>query len=74
MPRGSQRAYFDLTLAHGTTTTASFCTIHPESVEAYFAEAHARNLRAFGGKTCMDRNAPEGLRDTAQRPMTTARR
>jgi guanine deaminase len=59
--------YFDLTLAGGSTTTASFCTSHPESVEAYFAEAHARNLRAFGGKTCMDRNAPEGLCDTAQR-------
>jgi guanine deaminase len=59
--------YFDLTLAHGTTTVASFCTSHPESVEAYFAEAEARGLRALGGKTCMDRNAPAGLTDTAQR-------
>ena len=59
--------YFDLTLANGTTTTVSYCTIHPESVEAYFAEARRRGLRALGGKTCMDRDtAPEGLRDTAQ--------
>ncbi|SLN71593.1 Guanine deaminase [Roseovarius albus] len=58
--------YFDLTLQNGTTTTVSYCTIHPESVDAYFAEASTRRLRALGGKTCMDRNAPEGLRDTAQ--------
>lgn len=58
--------YFDLTTAHGTATTCSFCTIHPASVDAYFAEAQRRGLRVVGGKTCMDRNAPDGLRDTAQ--------
>ncbi|MHC0053847.1 guanine deaminase [Actibacterium sp. D379-3] len=58
--------YFDLLLAQGTTTVCSYCTIHPESVDAYFSAARARGLRALGGKTCMDRNAPEGLRDTAQ--------
>ncbi len=59
--------YFDLTLSNGTTTVCSYCTIHPESVDAFFAEAEKRRLRAFAGKTCMDRDtAPEGLRDTAQ--------
>lgn len=58
--------YLDLTRANGTTTMCSFCTIHPESVEAFFAEAQRRNQRVIAGKTCMDRNAPEGLRDTAQ--------
>lgn len=58
--------YFDLTLSNGTTTVASYCTIHPESVDAYFDEAQRRGLRALAGKTCMDRNAPEGLRDSAQ--------
>ncbi|MFD1911756.1 guanine deaminase [Halodurantibacterium flavum] len=57
---------FDLTLANGTTTLCSYATIHPESVDAFFTEAQARGLRALAGKTCMDRNAPEGLRDTAQ--------
>ncbi|MEP3330136.1 guanine deaminase [Sedimentitalea sp.] len=58
--------YLDLTTAHGTTTMCSFATIHPESVEAFFAEAQRRNQRVVTGKTCMDRNAPEGLRDTPQ--------
>ena len=56
----------DLALLNGTTTAASFCTIHPESVEALFSEAQARGMRMVAGKTCMDRNAPGGLRDTAQ--------
>ncbi len=58
--------YFDLTLANGTTTVASYCTIHPESVEAFFAEAEVRGLAVLAGKTCMDRNAPDGLKDTVQ--------
>jgi len=58
--------YFDLALANGTTSMCSFGTVHPASVDAFFAEAEARNMRVAGGKTCMDRNAPEGLCDTAQ--------
>ena len=58
--------YLNLTAAHGTTTMCSFCTIHPESVEAFFTAAQARGQRVVAGKTCMDRNAPDGLRDTAQ--------
>ena len=58
--------YFDLTLSNGTTSVCSYCTIHPESVDAFFAAAQTRNQRVWAGKTCMDRNAPDGLRDTAQ--------
>ncbi|MDA5093392.1 guanine deaminase [Aliiroseovarius sp. KMU-50] len=58
--------YFDLVTATGTTTTVSYCTIHPESVEAYFTAAQSRGLRVLGGKTCMDRNAPDTLVDSAQ--------
>lgn len=60
------RAFFDEQLRNGITCSASFCTIHPGSVDAFFAEAERRGLRAVGGKVMMDRNAPEGLRDTAQ--------
>ncbi|MGB1034602.1 MAG: guanine deaminase, partial [Primorskyibacter sp.] len=58
--------YLDLTTDHGTTTVCSYATIHPTSVEALMAEAQTRGQRLYTGKTCMDRNAPDGLRDTAQ--------
>ncbi len=56
----------DLALANGTTMLTSFCTIHPGSVDAFFEAAEARGMAAFAGKTCMDRNAPDGLRDDAR--------
>ncbi|TCO70891.1 guanine deaminase [Rhodovulum euryhalinum] len=59
--------YLDLLLAHGTTTVASYCTTHPAGVDAFFAAAEARGMRVVAGKTCMDRNAPEGLCDTPER-------
>lgn len=58
--------YLDLLLDHGTTSVASFCTIHPESVDALFNAAATRNMAVVAGKTCMDRNAQDGLRDTAK--------
>jgi guanine deaminase len=62
--RATAETCLDLMLAHGTTTVCSYATIHPDSVDAVFAAAQARGLRALAGKTCMDRHAPEGLRDT----------
>ncbi len=56
----------DLALAHGTTTLTSFCTIHPESVDAFFDAAAVRRMAVVAGKTCMDRNAPDNLRDTVK--------
>ncbi|WP_187430883.1 Guanine deaminase [Roseobacter fucihabitans] len=58
--------YLDLALDHGTTTMCSYATIHPISVEAFFEQAAARGMRVVAGKTCMDRNAPADLCDTAQ--------
>ena len=60
------RGTLDLALAHGTTTLTSFCTIHSQSVDALFEAAAARNMAVVAGKTCMDRNAPDTLRDSAQ--------
>lgn len=58
--------FFDLLTNHGTTTAAAFCSVHKGSAEAFFEEAEQRNMRVVGGKTMMDRNAPDGLRDTPQ--------
>ena len=66
--------YVDLALAQGTTSMCSYATIHPASVDAFFTAASARGMRVWAGKTCMDRNAPEGLRDTAQSAYDDSRR
>ena len=58
--------FFDEMTRHGTTTAVAYCSVHPESAEAFFDEAAARNLRMIGGKVLMDRNAPAALRDTPQ--------
>ena len=58
--------YVEFALRNGTTSMASYCTIHPESVEAFFAAAADRNMCVVAGKTCMDRNAPDGLRDSVK--------
>lgn len=54
-------------LRNGTTTAAVYCTVHPESAEAFFAASHRRNTRMVAGKVMMDRAAPPGLLDTAER-------
>lgn len=59
-------AFFDELIRHGTTTAAAYCTVHPQSADAYFAEAAKRNMLMLGGKVMMDRNAPEKLTDSAQ--------
>jgi guanine deaminase len=58
--------FMDELLSNGTTTAAAYCSVHPESVDAYFSAAEARGMRMIGGKVMMDRNAPDALRDTAQ--------
>ncbi len=60
------RLYLDEMVRHGTTTAATYCSVHKASAEALFAEAHSRNMLTITGKVMMDRNAPEGLRDTPQ--------
>ncbi len=66
--------YLDLVAANGTTTVCTYATIHPASVDAIFTAAQSRGMRLYAGKTCMDRNAPEGLRDTPQSAYDDSRR
>ncbi|RED53852.1 guanine deaminase [Aestuariispira insulae] len=58
--------FFKELLRAGTTTAAAFCTVHPQSVDAFFSEAAKLDLRMVAGKVMMDRHAPEALTDTAQ--------
>lgn len=61
------KLFFRELLGAGTTTAVVYCTVHPGSVEAFFAESERFNTRMIAGKVLMDRNAPEALMDTAQR-------
>lgn len=61
------KLFFREILGAGTTTALVYCTVHPGSVEAFFAESERFNTRMIAGKVLMDRNAPAGLLDTAQR-------
>jgi guanine deaminase len=50
----------------GTTTAMVYCSVHQESVDAFFGAAEARNLRMAAGKVMMDRHCPGFLQDTAE--------
>jgi guanine deaminase len=65
--RAIARAFLGECLRNGTTTAAVFCTVHAHSVDVFFEEAEALGLAMVAGKVLMDCNAPEALRDTAQR-------
>ncbi|TYK66648.1 guanine deaminase [Colwellia echini] len=60
------KIFLDELMRNGTTTALVFGTVHPESVEAFFTEAQARNLRMIAGKVMMNTNCPDDLSDTAE--------
>lgn len=60
------RFFLDELVRCGTTTAMVYCTVHPQSVDAFFNESEKRNLRMVAGKVMMDRNCPDFLQDTAE--------
>jgi guanine deaminase len=64
--RATAEHFLDECLRNGTTSASVYCTVHPESVDAFFASAETRGMRMAGGKMMMDRNAPQPLLDTAE--------
>jgi guanine deaminase len=65
--------FLDELARNGTTTALVFCTVHPASVEAFFAAAARRRLCMIAGKVLMDRNAPDDLCDTPTRAAQESR-
>ncbi len=61
------RFFLDELFRQGTTSAMVYCTVHPQSVDAFFTESEARGARMIAGKVMMDRNAPPGLTDDPQR-------
>ena len=60
------RFFLDEMFRQGTTTAVVYCTVRPESVDAFFTESERRGARMIAGKVMMDRNAPAALTDAPQ--------
>ena len=61
------RVFLRECLRAGTTTAAVYCTVFPQSVDAFFEESAKLGTRMIAGKVLMDRNAPAALIDTPTR-------
>ncbi len=59
--------FLDELLRNGTTTAMVYGSVHPASVDAFFAESERRGTCMIAGKVMMDRGAPDPLLDTAER-------
>jgi guanine deaminase len=58
--------FLDRLITHGTTSAMAFSSVHRQSAEALFAAAERRHMAIITGKTMMDRDVPEAVRDTAE--------
>jgi guanine deaminase len=58
--------FLDQLMRSGTTTAMVYCTVHKESVDAFFSASTKRGLRMVAGKVLMDRHCPDFLADTAE--------
>ena len=61
--RAAAEAFLDRLVQHGTTAAVVFSTVHRSATDTFFAVAERRGQAIVSGKTLMDRNAPEALRD-----------
>ena len=59
-------AFIEELLRNGTTSAAVYCTVHPQSVDAFFEASSRFDTLMLAGKVLMDRNAPAALLDTPE--------
>ena len=68
--RAAAERFLDRLVQHGTTAALVFSSVHAGAADALFCAAERRGHAIVSGKTMMDRNAPEALRDD---PLSGAR-
>jgi len=61
--------FLDELRRNGVTTALTFCTSHPQSVDALMEEAERRRLRLVAGKVLQDRHSPDGVRDQTEQSL-----
>lgn len=62
--------FLDRLAANGTTSALVFCSVHKVCADVLFAAAEKRGMALITGKTMMDRDVPDAVRDD---PETGAR-
>lgn len=58
--------FLDRLAANGTTSAMVFSSVHKQCADALFAAGEKRRMAILTGKTMMDRDVPEAVRDTAE--------
>jgi guanine deaminase len=61
--REAAARFFSDLKANGTTTACVYTTVHKDSTDVAFEEAHRSGLRIFMGKVMMDQNSPAFLQE-----------
>ena len=56
-------------MRNGVTTALTFCSSHPQSVDAFFTKAQQNGLRMMAGKVLMDQHSPDGVRDETEQSL-----
>jgi guanine deaminase len=67
--QGVATVFLDELQRNGVTTALTFCTSHPQSVDALMQESERRGLRMIAGKVLQDRHSPDGVRDDTQQSL-----
>jgi len=58
--------FLDRLVTNGTTSAMVFSSVHKSCAEALFAAAEKRRMAVMTGKTMMDRDVPQAVRDTPE--------
>ncbi|MDE2607420.1 MAG: guanine deaminase [Burkholderiales bacterium] len=66
---GVAEVFLDELVRNGVTTALTFCTSHPQSVDALMAASERRGLRMIAGKVLQDRHSPDGVRDATEQSL-----
>ena len=66
---GVAQVFLDELLRNGVTSALTFCTSHPNSVDALMEVAGERRLRLIAGKVLQDRHSPDGVRDDTEQSL-----
>ena len=67
------KIFLNLLNDNGITTSVSFGSVHPSSVEYLFQEAHRRNMCLIAGNVLMDRNAPDTVLEKADKSYVSSK-